>query len=102
MDADILDAVLGWGTIALLIAVPVVLGVMGLITLYADKPLEQKYVAGGGGLAGGFSSGLDAVFSPTAHEAAVERDRQTKRTAPAPAPGDPPWTIDADRIRIDL
>ena len=99
--ADIIDALLGWGTIALLVAVPVVLGVMGLITLYADKPLDKKYVVGGG-VAGGFSSGLDAVFSPTAHEAGIERDRQTARTAPAPSPGDPPWTLDERRIRIDV
>lgn len=97
----ILDDVLGWGTIVLVVGTPVVLGVMGLATLYASKPLEKKYIVGGG-IGSGLAGGLDAVFSPTAHEAAIERDRQIKRTAPAPAPGDPPWAIDEDRIRIDI
>lgn len=65
---------------------------------FARMPIEKKYEGSGGGLGGAF----DAVWSPTAHEAGIERDRQTKRTAPAPSPGDPPSTIDGDRILLDL
>ncbi|MBN8206295.1 hypothetical protein JF550_10055 [Microbacterium esteraromaticum] len=101
MEPGVIETLLGWGTIALVVGVPVALGTFGLITMYAERPLEEKYVTGGG-LAGGLTSGLDAVFSPTAHEAAAERDRQTRRTAPAPAAGDPPWTIHEGSIRIDI
>lgn len=65
---------------------------------FARMPIEKKYEGSGGGLGGAF----DAVWSPTAHEAGIERDRQTKRTAPAPSPGDPPSAIDGDRIILDL
>lgn len=97
-----LDAVLGWGAVMLVIVVPIVLGGAGVAVLLGSKPLERRYSSSGGGLAGGFASGLEAAFAPSAHEAGIERDRQTRRTAPAPASGDPPWTIDGDRIRIDV
>jgi len=99
---QILDAVLGWGTVALIIALPVLLGAVGLIVHFSSKPVEEKYATGGGGLAGGFAGGLEEVFSPTAHDSRAELDRMTKRTAPSPAPSDPPWTITGDRIRIDV
>jgi len=96
------DTILGWSIIVLLIALPVLLGGVVLVVLYSSKPLEQKYLVGGGGVPGGYASGLEAVFAPTAHEAGVELDRMTKRTAPAPVAGDPPWAIDGARIRIDV
>ena len=100
--ASAVDAILGWSIILLLIALPVLLGGVVLVVLYASKPLEQKYLVSGGGGPGGYASGLEAVFAPTAHEAGVELDRMTKRTAPAPVAGDPPWAIDGDRILIDV
>ncbi|MFD5215004.1 hypothetical protein [Microbacterium sp. NPDC058345] len=98
----LIDVVMGWGTIVLVIVVPIVLGGAGIAVLLTSRPLEQRYSSSGGGLAGGFANGLEAAFSPSAHEAGVERDRQTRRTAPAPTPGDPPWEIDGDRIRIEV
>ena len=65
---------------------------------FSRMPIEKKYEGSGGGLGGAF----DAVWSPSAHAAGIERDRQTKRTAPAPSPGDPPSAIDGDRIVLDL
>ncbi|TFB18174.1 hypothetical protein E3V93_16940 [Microbacterium sp. 3H14] len=65
---------------------------------FSRIPIEKKYESGGGGLGGAF----DAVWSPSAHEAGIERDRQTQRTAPAPSPGDPRDTIDDGRIRLDI
>ncbi|WP_226533050.1 hypothetical protein [Microbacterium paraoxydans] len=65
---------------------------------FSRIPIEKKYETGGGGLGGAF----DAVWSLSAHEAGIERDRQTQRTAPAPSPGDPPDTIEDGRIRLDL
>ncbi|WP_194763249.1 hypothetical protein [Microbacterium sp. UFMG61] len=72
--------------------------VITIVTVYARVPLEKKYESAGGGLGGSF----EAVWMPSAHDAGMERDRQTKRTAPAPAPGDPPSTIDGDRIVLDI
>ena len=100
--ASPVDAILAWSIILLLIALPVLLGGVVLVVLYASTPLERKYLVSGGGVPGGYASGLEAVFAPTAHEAGVELDRMTKRTAPAPVAGDPPWAIDGDRIRIDV
>lgn len=99
---DIVDAIFGWPTVVLVTAAAAALGGIGLIVHYSGRPLERKYPIGGGGLAGGFSSGLEAVFSPTAHEAGLERDRMTKRTAPSRAAEEPPWTIDGQRIRIEV
>ena len=81
--------------ILLLIASAVVIAV---VFAYSNTPLEKNYDNAGGG----FGGALDAIWMPSAHEAGVERDRQTRRTAPAPAPGDPPSTIDGDRIVIDV
>lgn len=93
-----LNAVLGWSTAALPVALGLyVLGYAAWV-LVRRRPLEKRYVGGGGGIGGAF----DSVFAPSSMEAEAERDRQTRRTAPAPAPGDPPWGIDGDRIRIDL
>ena len=73
--------------------------VMGaLIALLPQKSVEKKY-SGTGGL-GGFGAGLDAVFSPTAFEAGQERDKQSQRTTPAPAPSDPPPDLLNGRIVI--
>ncbi|MBO9626063.1 MAG: hypothetical protein J7484_06790 [Microbacterium sp.] len=89
-----------WLTIATVIAAVVV--VCAIITVivatYAKVPLEKKYENTGGGFGGAF----DAIWMPSAYEAGMERDRQTKRTAPAPAPGDPPWTIGEGRITLDV
>ncbi|MFE6994628.1 hypothetical protein ACFVAE_01580 [Microbacterium sp. NPDC057659] len=93
-----MDDVIGWAVIAVWLTMPVVAVALAFRWILSTKPVEDKYENGGGGFAGG----LDAVFSPTAYEAGMERDRQTQRTAPAPAPGDPPWTIGDGRIRIDV
>ena len=90
----------GWGVVVtvgvLLLVVSTVIVVVAFG--FSRVPLEKKYETSGGGLGGAF----DAVLSPSAHEAGIERDRQTQRTAPAPSPGDPPDAIDDGRIRLDL
>lgn len=80
------------------LAVAVVATLVVIVAVYARMPLEKKYEGSGGGLGGAF----DAVWMPSAHEAGIERDRQTKRTTPAPAPGDPPNGIQGSRIILDL
>ncbi|WP_282845891.1 hypothetical protein [Microbacterium oxydans] len=90
----------GWGVVVtvgvLLLVVSAVIVVVAFG--FSRVPLEKKYETSGGGLGGAF----DAVWSPSAHEAGIERDRQTQRTAPAPSPGDPPDAIDDGRIRLDI
>ena len=83
---------------ATLVIVAGVAIVVAIVHGYSSLPLEKKYESSGGGLGGAF----EAVWSPSAHEAGMERDRQTQRTAPAPAPGEPPDTIDKGRITLDL
>ena len=92
--------VIGWIAVGVIVALPVIFIGYTLWWAFSRAPLEQRY--GDGGLGGGAFNGIEAVFSPSAHEADAERDRQTKRTAPAPTPGDPPWTIDGDHIRISV
>lgn len=84
-------------TIAILLVVAIAVIVV-IVAVYSRVPLEKKYEGAGGGLGGSF----EAVWMPSAHEAGMERDRQTKRTAPAPSPGDPPNRIDSGRITLDL
>lgn len=99
---ELVADVIGWGLVAAIVLVPASFAIVMVVRMVSHRPVESKYDADGGGLAGGFSSGLDAVFSPSAHEAGVERDRQTARTAPAPSPGDPPGKISDGSIRIEL
>ncbi|MDA4893537.1 MULTISPECIES: hypothetical protein [unclassified Microbacterium] len=102
MDA-VIDAVFGWGTIALVLALPIALIVTGVAHAASRRPIEERYRGAGGGLVGVF----DSVWSPSAHEAGMERDRETRRSIPAPTP-DPDWVMrrGADgtptRIRIDV
>jgi len=91
--------ILGWATVAMVLGIGPVLLVAGMMHTFSRKPVEKKYESvANGGLVGVF----DTVWSPTAHEAGIERDRQTARTAPAPSPGDPPWTIGQGRITLDV
>ncbi|GAB3599084.1 hypothetical protein [Microbacterium tumbae] len=89
---------MGWAYVVLVLAAGPMLLVFGMIHTFSRKPVEKKYEGTGGGFGGAF----DAIWMPSAHEAGMERDRQTKRTAPAPAPGDPPWKIDSGRITLDM
>ncbi|KNY06844.1 MULTISPECIES: hypothetical protein [unclassified Microbacterium] len=84
-------------TIAIVLVV-VIAVVVVIVAVYSRLPLERKYEGPGGGLGGSF----EAVWMPSAHGAGMERDRQTKRTAPAPVAGDPPNGIRGDRITLDL
>lgn len=92
-----MDEALGWIAIVAVLFIGAVSMLLG-IRAYSRKPVEEKYERAGGGLGGAF----DAVWSPTAHEAGLERDRQTQRTAPAPSPGDPPDSIDEGHITLRI
>ncbi len=90
---------MAWATVALVLVTGPALLFAGMRHTFSRKPVEEKYEhAAGGGLVGAF----DSVWSPSAHEAGQERDRQTRRTAPAPSPGDPPDRIRGTKIILDL
>ncbi len=96
---EAMNDVFGWASLVGILAVGPMMLIIGLWHALSRKPVEEKYRGSG---RGGFGGVFDAVWSPSAHEAGMERDRQTQRTAPAPAPGDPPWAISEDRITIDV
>ncbi|WP_219086811.1 hypothetical protein [Microbacterium resistens] len=87
MDA-VIGTVFGWGTVALVLVLPIVLIVTGVMHAASRRPIEERYRGSGGGLVGVF----DSVWSPSAHEAGMERDRETRRAIPAPTP-DPDWIM---------
>ncbi|WP_309102691.1 hypothetical protein [Microbacterium sp.] len=89
---------MAWITLATVLVMGPALLMFGMVHTFSRKPVEQKYQGTGGGLGGAF----DAIWIPSAHEAGMERDRQTRRTAPAPAPGDPPDRIEDGRIVLDI
>lgn len=94
-----MNDIMGWATLAMVLVAGPALIVYGMMHTFSRKPIEEKYEGmANGGLVGVF----DSVWSPSAHEAAVERDHQTARTAPAPSPGDPPSPIVDDRIVLSL
>jgi len=94
-----MNEILGWALLAIVFAMIPGLLIFGMMHTFSRRPVEEKYEnATAGGLGGAF----DAIWSPSAHEAGQERDRQTQRTAPAPSPGDRPSRIDGGRIVIDL
>lgn len=94
-----MDEVLGWFVMAAVAFVVVSLVVFAIVRSASRKSVEERYRGLPGG---GIGSAFDAVWSPSAHEAGIERDRQTKRTAPAPSPGDPPDAIDDGHITLSL
>lgn len=92
-----MDDVFGWSTIAFVVAIGPILLILGVARVFSRRPFEQKHKGSGwGGLGGAF----DAVWSPSAAEAGAERDRQHRRTAPAPSPGAPPDLAQNGRIVI--
>lgn len=94
-----MSEVMGWMTLAIVLLIGPALLISGMRRTFSRKPVEEKYERSA---AGGLGGAFDAVWSPSAHEAGQERDRQTQRTAPAPSPGDPPSRIDSGRIVIDI
>ncbi|MBO0979184.1 hypothetical protein [Microbacterium sp. SD291] len=93
-----MDDVIGWLQVMLAVTLGPCLIVFAIVRSMSTKPVEVKYRGAGGGLGGAF----DAIWMPSAHEAGMERDRQSERTAPAPSSGDPSSRIQGDRIILDL
>ncbi|WP_243225772.1 hypothetical protein [Microbacterium sp. CIAB417] len=92
--------VLGWTTIAVVVGMIPVLLFTGLRHVFSRRPIEEKY---SGFSAGGLVGVFDAVWSPSAHEASQERDRQQRASVPAPTPDKGPGVMGAEgRIVIEV
>ncbi|GAB3631457.1 hypothetical protein GCM10027421_08100 [Microbacterium shaanxiense] len=88
----------GWLTIGAVLATIPVLIIVSARHVFSRRSVEEKYRGmAGGGLVGVF----DAVWSPTAHEAADERGRQHRASAPAPTPDGGRMDVDG-RIVIEV
>lgn len=94
-----MNDVIMWIIIAIVIAAVPALLWMAYRHTFSHRPVEEKYRSGGGGLGGA----LDAVWSPSAHEAAEERGRQLRASIPAPTPDKGPGRMGDDgRIVIEV
>jgi hypothetical protein len=95
-----MDQVEGWVAIGVVLSAIPVLLITGLRQMLSRKPVEEKYRGmSSGGLVGVF----DAVWSPSAHEASMDRDRQQRASIPAPTPDKGPGRMDAQgRIVIEI
>ena len=80
------DAAAGWATIALVLAMPLVFGLVAGRTRRAQ--------ARGATPPTGIVLGLDEVFHPTAYDARVEWDAIRTLPAPAPTPDRGPGVIE--------
>lgn len=90
--------VLMWIIIAAVIAAVPALLWMAYRHTFSDRPVEEKYRSGGG-----LGGALDAVWSPSAHDAGIERDREQRRSVPAPTPDKGPGQMGEDgSIVIEL
>ncbi|MGO1507294.1 MAG: hypothetical protein ACTHZW_02635 [Microbacteriaceae bacterium] len=94
-----MNDIVGWAAIGIMFAMIPILLVAGVRHSLTSRPVEQEYRDSMGGISGGF----DAVWSPTAHEATQDRDRQQRASIPAPTPGTGPGRMDDDGgITIEL
>ncbi|GAA5153805.1 hypothetical protein GCM10025768_24000 [Microbacterium pseudoresistens] len=94
-----MNEAIGWTLIVSVLLLGPVLLFIGLQQAFSRRPVEEKYRGRGGGVGGAF----DAVWSPSAHEAGSERDRQRRASVPAPSPDKGPGRIvDEHRIVIEI
>ena len=92
--------VLGWIAVGLVPGMMLMLLVTAMRHVFSRRPIEHRYR---GMVNGGLVGIFDAIWSPSAHEASMERDRQQRASIPAPTPDKGPGRMDeAGRIVIEV
>ncbi|GAA1845414.1 hypothetical protein ACFQZV_10005 [Microbacterium koreense] len=87
--------VMGWGTILVVLAIPVVFACVGYALRRRSKADGVPQPSSGGLL------GFDELFHPSAHSARIVWEAEQEITVPAPTPDKGPGVIEA-HIRIVL
>ncbi|TQJ32645.1 hypothetical protein [Microbacterium sp. SLBN-146] len=89
--------VMGWATIVIVLAVPIVFAGVGLSTRFRQRSGDQSAPSSGGLM------GIDELFHPSAHNARLVWDAEQVIPIPSPTPDKGPGVIEpGNRIVIDV
>lgn len=92
-----MDDVLGWGTITIILGVPIVFAAVA----YSSRRRQRRGDRDAPSSAGLF--GFDELFHPSAHNARIIWEAEQEIPVPAPTPDKGPGVIEADaRITIEV
>jgi hypothetical protein len=92
-----MDAVFGWGTIAIILSVPAVFDVVAFSARRRQRAGDHGAPSSAGLL------GFDELFHPSAHNARIVWEAEQAIPAPAPTPDTGPGVIEAGgRITIEV
>jgi hypothetical protein len=93
-----MDDLLGWATVAALVAIPVAFVVIALVTRFRPHDDEGRGGAPLGGLLG-----VDEIFHPSGAEGRAAWEAQQQILVPAPSPDRGPGVIEAGtRIVVEV
>lgn len=88
---------MGWGTISIVLAIPIVFAWVGFSMRRRQKVDAQSQPSSGGLL------GFDELFHPSAHNARIIWEAELEIPVPAPTPDKGPGIIEAGRrIVVEL
>lgn len=88
---------LGWGAIGIVLAIPIVFGVVGIATRRRHHAGDATAPSSAGLL------GFDELFHPSAHNARIAWEAEREIPAPAPTPDKGPGVIEASgKIVIEV
>lgn len=82
---------MGWGTIVIVLAIPVVFAGVGFSMRRRQKMVGHSQPSSGGLL------GFDELFHPSAHDARIVWEAEQEIPIPAPTPDKGPGVIEARR-----
>lgn len=92
-----MDDFLGWGAIVVVLAIPIVFGMVGIATRRRHHAGDAAAPSSAGLL------GFDELFHPSAHSARIAWEAEQEIPAPAPTPDRGPGVIEGgSRIVIEV